>query len=156
MSQIIFLLVLAIIPVYGIFEVSTYNVTTLDDPVGPSGFPMVICIFILIMISIQIIRIIRKDTNTEAQFISLFKGTPGSVLLFLIGYIVAIKYLGFVISTSVFTVAIRAFLNQQKTHQRENIKSLVMNSIIMIAFSIGMFYLFKGLVHITLPLPIWY
>lgn len=144
MGEIIFHVVL--MSIMGVFLNESFKINTsrVTDTVGPAGFPQIIIILSMILITISLISTIRKNKG------KLFKGEKvkelnAAFLLLLVSiilFILLVNYIGFFISTFALVGAILYALGQRIIK-----KVLILSSTAAIAYTL----VFGKLLSVPLP-----
>ncbi len=121
---------------------------------GAAGFPKLIAVFMFFLSLIYIIKYIRanKNFNKTFDFKSVYeeyKFVIITVLLFLF-YVVTMKYIGFIISTSIYLLASQWLLSDRK---KKNIPIII---IMTLFISLGAYYFFTSYLSVTFPAGIFF
>ena len=121
---------------------------------GAAGFPKLIAVFMFFLSLIYLIKYIRvnKKINRIFDFKSIYeeyKFVIITVLLFLF-YVITMKYIGFIISTSIYLLASQWLLSDRK---KKNIPIII---IMTIFISLGTYYFFTSYLSVTFPAGIFF
>jgi len=121
---------------------------------GAAGFPKLIAVFMFFLSLIYIIKYIRanKKINRTFDFKSIYeeyKFVIITVLLFLF-YVITMKFIGFIISTSIYLLASQWLLSDRK---KKNIPIII---IMTLFISLGAYYFFTSYLSVTFPAGIFF
>lgn len=149
MKYRLFLLVLALIPIYVLIESSGFKTRADDVSGGPGGFPTAIAGLMLVLIIVQLIRTFWQESK-KVVFVELFTGKTGVFLGAFAVYIILLNYLGFLIATIIYLPATSLYL-KYKTYGPITRKQLIKETIIMMVFAVGVYFFFNELINVKLP-----
>lgn len=123
-------------------EINGIKVTKVTDSFGPRIIPAVLCIFIFLSSSILIVC--SKDLGKKIQID--IKSTMSAMLyfLFVFAYVLLMRYLGFVLSSIIYTEGSVLFLGGKSVQKR----ILVYSSMIMVVLVV--YFVFE-LLNMNLP-----
>ncbi|MDD2972996.1 MAG: tripartite tricarboxylate transporter TctB family protein [Lachnospiraceae bacterium] len=140
----------------GLFALSIIVICTQLPKVQAQAriYPIVliaICFALLAMVIIEAFRAGKvltqmgeaEETDTEKANVMRVAGYVIMVLI----YILLIPYAGYVVSTIIFAAA--SLLYQKK-------KNILLLILLPLICSVAMFYIFKNLLYVTLPIGIWF
>lgn len=147
---IIFMLALAIIPGYMIFESMGYGENMLDKYSGPAMMPQTIATIWLVLIGIQILRYILSNNKKNPKFISLFKGNSLFFLVSILAYAICYDILGYLFSTIIFSIGAMLYL-EKKSEGVLPKKSIIRSSIIGLSLALGTYIFFVYGAGISMP-----
>ncbi len=121
---------------------------------GAAGFPKLIAIFMFFLALIYLIKYImaNKKSNRTFDFKSIYeeyKFVIITVLLFLF-YVITMKFIGFIISTSIYLLASQWLLSDRK---KKNIPIII---IMTLFISLGTYYFFTTYLSVTFPAGIFF
>ncbi|MBO8127150.1 MAG: tripartite tricarboxylate transporter TctB family protein [Firmicutes bacterium] len=122
------------------------------EPLGSGSFPQMVfgLMAVLSLVGlIQKVREYRKSTGREKFSFSQYK-VVGLVFLLFTLYVAVFNFLGFIISTALFLI-VTMWLIGPKTK-----RSLPLITVIALAFSVGMFYVFRVYLYVYLPLGVFF
>ena len=123
-------------------EINGIKVTKITDPFGPRIIPAVLCIYIFISSSLLIVC--SKDIAKKIQMDH--KSTISSMMyfLFVFAYVLFMRYLGFVLSSIIYTECSVIFFGGKNIPKRK----VVYSSMIIIVFVV--YFVFEFL-NMNLP-----
>lgn len=142
MTEIIILIILLTIFLF-LFKES-FNIENVReiDPMGADGFPRIILGILIVLLVIALVKAIKnKEKSTEKiskDIFLQFVGIIGSILVF----VIAIEFLGFLISSIFLTLALLLVLGERKK------KRMILLTIIV---PIGFTLVFGQLLSVPLP-----
>jgi putative tricarboxylic transport membrane protein len=132
---------------YG-FQTTGLQRAPIGNPMAPVYFPMGLAIFMVFLGAMLFYFEARKGLNSDDKSKRpKFNFSSMKLILIVIAlcllYTVTFDRLGFVLSTMIFLMAMLTFINgRQRT---------VMNAVITVCYSIGMWYIFVNVFQIVLP-----
>lgn len=153
MGELIFMAIISVIAIIMYVVSGSFPVSIIDKSGGAALFPRVVVLFLLFFMLIRL-WIVLKDKEAMKKTFVFFEMFSGPRLVYLLGtvaYIVAIKPLGFVITTSVYLFCMANFLFYK---QKDSIMSMTHNAIVLtsgILISTGMYLFFTRVLSILLP-----
>ncbi len=112
---------------------------------GPGLFPMILASGLMIMSIILLVQTLLEKKNSNHSGIDIkspeIRRSFTSLIATII-YVIAMNYLGFIVSTVIFLLFLMYLLKN-----REYIKMIIVSIVVSIAIQI----IFKTVLHITLP-----
>ncbi|RXT00684.1 tripartite tricarboxylate transporter TctB family protein [Ammoniphilus sp. CFH 90114] len=146
MGELIFHIILLV--VIGLFFKESLVIDTerVSDPVGPAGFPQGIIVICAVLLLISLYQAVRKYTNRDktvssekpAELSKEFMGILAAISI----YLLVVDYLGFILCTILFFIALYALLGRGISF-KETARSVV--------FSFGFTLVFGTLLNLQLP-----
>lgn len=151
MGELIFLGILMVICIYFYTLTFGFAVSVLDKSGGAAVFPRFVILFLTIFLVVRIVTILRQKQKQGFVFTELFKGMRLFFFASLIVYILAMKYAGYVLSTTAFLlVTVNCFYYKTKDNWG-TAKSIAVRNVLLIGFALAMNYFFSNILHIMLP-----
>lgn len=151
MGELIFLGIVAAICGVFFYLSFDFQVSLLDRSGGAAMWPRIIIAFLLIFVIIRFIQVLREKKKGEFVFLELFRGPRFFLLASLVVYIIAFKYVGYIISTTVFLLVVVNVFYKWTKDNFGSVKSIVIRNVLLILFVIMLYYFFAEVVHILLP-----
>lgn len=132
------------ISIYIFIETSKFPKDVLMG-VGPSYFPRILAITLLIASGGMIMNTILKDSKTAYEIIDIRdKGIQRALLSLLITivYCISLRFIGFIISSLIYL-----FIMMYLLKNRKYVRMIVVSC----GVTLGVYFVFKGILNITLP-----
>ncbi|RBW68623.1 tripartite tricarboxylate transporter TctB family protein [Bacillus taeanensis] len=144
MGEVIFHIILMI--VIGLFLKESYGIPDerASDPIGPAGFPQALLYLALVLMTISLIKAIKKwkAEGNKADKETVLTPTVVGVLVSIIVFIVLVEYLGFILG-SVFLLFSLFYLLGQRNWTKITVQSLVL--------PFGFAFVFGNILSVPLP-----
>lgn len=151
MGELIFLGLIAVICGVFFYLSFDFQVSLLDRSGGAALWPRIIILFLMVFVIIRFVQVLRTKKKEEFVFLELFKGPRFFLLVCLVAYIIAFKYVGYIISTSLFLVVVVNVFYKWTKDDFGTVKSIIFRSVLLILFVIALNYFFAEIVNIPLP-----
>ncbi|QUI22259.1 tripartite tricarboxylate transporter TctB family protein [Vallitalea pronyensis] len=152
MGEIIFMGILAVISF--IMLIMTYNFPTsiIDQSGGAALFPRIVIFLLLFFMIIRVVEIIRKkEWHKKFAFFEMFKGIRLVYLLSTLAFILSIKYVGYIVSTSIYLIVTIIYFYKKEMGEKQSKKKLAVTIVLNIMLVIGVYYVFTDVLNILLP-----
>ena len=155
MGEVIFLGLLAVISV--VFFVMTFSFPTsiMDKSGGPAIFPQIVLVFLFVLVLIRIVMVLRQKERPPFVFLELFKGMRLFFFLSLVCYIVAIDFLGYILSSILFFAVTVNFFYYKAKGTWGSVKSIALRNGLILVFVFSLNAFFSGILKVMLPPGIW-
>lgn len=151
MGELILLGLLLVIGISFWFMTFNFAVSPLDKSGGAGVFPRMVIVLLLAFVVLRVIQVLRKKEKGHFVFLELFSGIRLYFLLSFVTYVLALNYLGYLISSILF-LALTTNYFSYKTHDSfGTVKSIVIRNAGVIAFVFTTYYFFDRILHIALP-----
>ncbi|HAE41693.1 MAG TPA: hypothetical protein DCG34_02085 [Clostridiales bacterium] len=154
MGEIIIAALFLILSVFMFFNSNGFVSNFDRGSLGAAGFPKLIAVFMFVLSLIYIVKFILNNKNIITKFdlksfYEEYKFVIITVLLFFF-YVITMRYIGFIISTSVYLLASQWLLSDRK---KKNIPVII---IMTLFISFGAFYFFTNYLSVTFPAGIFF
>lgn len=151
MGELVFLGVLALL--FGLLYLPTYNfeISNLDTSGGPAMFPRAVIIFTLIFIAVRFIMVLKTKEKKDFVFLELFRGMRLFFFASIVIFIIALKYLGYLVSTIAFLLVTLNFLYYKTRDNMGSVKSIIIRNVLAIMLVFALRYFFVEIVNVILP-----
>jgi len=155
MGELIFLGILLAICVYFFTLTSGFAVSILDKSGGAAVFPRIVIIFLAVFIIARMVTVLLEKEKKPFAFLELFQGMRLFFFASLVIYILALKPVGYVLTTTAFlVVVINGFYYKVKGNWG-SVPAIVVRNMLLVAFVMLMEFFFVRILHIMLPAGIW-
>lgn len=151
MGELIFLGILMVICIYFYTLTFGFAVSVLDKSGGAAVFPRFVILFLVIFLAVRFIMVLKEKQRKPFAFKELFTGMRLFFFVSLICYILALRYLGYLICTASFLmVTVNVFYYKTKDGWGP-VRSIVVRNTMLAVFTFAMNYFFVRILHIMLP-----
>ena len=151
MGELIFLGIVMAVCAYFYTLTFGFAVSILDKSGGAAVFPRFVILFLAVFLVVRFITVLREKQKKPFAFKELFTGMRLFFFVSLIGYILALKHLGYLICTLAFLmVTVNVFYYKTKNGWGP-VKSIVLRNVLLAVFTLAMNYFFVRILHIMLP-----
>jgi len=150
-GEIIFLGILFLACSYLFSLTFSFQTSVLDKSGGAALFPQIVIIFLLIFLALRIILILRTKEKKPFVFLELFQGMRLFFFTALVLYIIAIKPVGYVISTIIYLLIVINVFYYSTRGNWGNPKSILIRNTCIFAFVFLMNTFFASMLKVLLP-----
>lgn len=155
MGELIFLGILLVVCIYFYTLTFGFAVSILDKSGGAAVFPRIVIVFLMVFLIVRAVTVLKDKQRKPFAFKELFLGMRLFFFTSLICYILVFKFLGYVISTTLFlVVTINVFYFKTKK-QLGSVQAIAVRNFMAIIFVLLMNYFFVHILHIVLPAGLW-
>lgn len=155
MGELVFLGTLLVVCIYFYALTFGFAVSILDKSGGAAVFPRIVIVFLVVFLIVRALAVWKDQQKKPFAFKELFVGMRLFFFVSLIGYILAFKFLGYVISTTMFlAVTINVFYFKTK-NSWGSVQAIAARSVLAVTFVLLMNYFFVHILHIVLPAGFW-
>jgi hypothetical protein len=151
MGEIVFLLILGGIAGFCYIETFTYIKPLIDTSGGPTIYPRIVFGVLFVFIVIRVIQIVRMKVKPNFTLITIFKGVSGIFLGISVLAVIAINFLGYILTSSLYLIATTHYMYYQYHHTIGRPIHIALRCAICFAGVIMLKLFFGSLLHIQLP-----
>lgn len=153
MGEVIFLGIISLVAISMALLAYQFPVSIIDKSGGPAFFPQAVVLFIVALALIRIVQVIRtkKDERKEFVFLEMFKGPRLIFILATIIEIATMKYLGFIISMSIYLAGMIIYFNYTQKGKWLSVKNMLLIAFISILGIIGIDFIFCEVLKVVIP-----
>jgi len=151
MGELIFLALLLVIGISFWFMTFSFTVSPLDKSGGAGVFPRMVIILLLAFVVLRIFQVLRKKEKAHFIFLELFSGIRLFFLLSFVVYVVALNWLGYLISSILFLAITTNYFSYKTRDSFGTVKLIVLRNAGVIAFVFATYHFFDTTLHIALP-----
>ena len=151
MGEIILLLCFAAMSFAMLVMAKDFRVSKMDSSGGAAMFPRIVIILLLIFIAVRIVQILLKKEKRPFAGRELFTGSRFFFVLCLVGYVLLLKPLGYILSTSLFLIlAVNRFYRIERGTNGSP-AAIAARNVLLVLFVLAMNWAFGSILSVRLP-----
>jgi putative tricarboxylic transport membrane protein len=151
LGEFIFLGVLAIIAIALFIQTLSFPNTMFDRSGGAALVPRILIVGLLIFIVFRVISIFLSKKREPFVFTEIFKGTRLFYLISLTLYVILIKPVGYIITTSIFLIVVSNYMSYKTNGKWDSPAKIITRSTLMIVGTVGLYLFFATALKVVLP-----
>lgn len=136
MGEIIFHIFMIISAVMYYMESFKINTNRVTDTIGPAGFPRVVVLLMIVLLSISLFKVIKNRKEENNSKVKIAELDPSFLMLIglILAFVLLINPLGFLLSTLILVSGILVILGQKSPKM---IVSISVSTMLVFTFVFG-------------------
>lgn len=152
MGESVFLGIWAVIAVVMHAVSYQFPILKIDKSGGGGVFPRIVTIIFLALIFIRIMQVvITKQTKKKFHFVEIFKGASLVYLISTAIYFMAVKYVGFIITTAIYLIWMILYCYKVSEGKKASKRFTSAVVVVVIIATIVFDWLFSSQLKVLLP-----